>query len=224
MWRTALALTAALAIGLGWPTDATSHGGGLDAYGCHHNRKVGGYHCHRGSMAGQHFRSKSDALRSLQGGSKPRTTPRRRSSLPSSPQTITGQASVTDGDTIKIAGTRIRLHGIDAPERRQSCNDGAGKQYWCGRKATQALISKIGQRAVSCNRKDTDLYGRMVAVCWIGAVNLNAWMVYEGWAVAYRRYSTDYVLHEDAAKGNRRGIWTGGFTKPEKWRRTRRRY
>jgi len=61
-------------------------------------------------------------------------------------------------------------------------------------------------------------YGRIVAVCWIGAENLNAWLVLQGWAVAYRRFSTDYVLHEDAAKEARRGIWRGKFQMPWDWR------
>ncbi len=59
----------------------------------------------------------------------------------------------------------------------------------------------------------------LVAVCWIGSDNLNAWMVFQGWAVAYRRFSTDYVLHEDSAKNARRGIWRGRFIMPWKWRR-----
>ena len=75
---------------------------------------------------------------------------------------------------------------------------------------------------MACRRKDIDRYGRIVAVCWIGSDNLNAWMVWQGWAVAYRRFSTDYVLHEDAAKKARRGLWRGEFHMPWDWRSARR--
>lgn len=50
-----------------------AHGGGLDAYGCHHNRKAGGYHCHQGPLSGQAFGSQGEAIEALEGaGSKPR--------------------------------------------------------------------------------------------------------------------------------------------------------
>ena len=47
------------------PAIAIAHGGGLDSLGCHHNRKLGGYHCHRGPLAGQNFASKAEALSAL---------------------------------------------------------------------------------------------------------------------------------------------------------------
>ena len=75
---------------------------------------------------------------------------------------------------------------------------------------------------MACKRKDVDRYGRIVALCWIGAEDINAWMVWHGWAVAYRRFSTDYVIHEDAAKKARRGIWRGEFQMPRDWRSARR--
>ncbi len=85
-----------------------------------------------------------------------------------------------------------------------------------------ALTDKIGQSSVACHPKDTDRYGRIVAVCWIGTENLSAWMVWQGWALAYRRFSTDYVIHEDAAKKARRGLWRGEFQMPWDWRSARR--
>jgi endonuclease YncB( thermonuclease family) len=143
---------------------------------------------------------------------KPTPTP-----LPA-PATITGRASIIDGDTLEIHGQRIRLFGIDAPESRQTCR-ADGKEYRCGQEASLALSDKIGQRSVNCTARDTDRYGRMVAVCWLGAEDLGAWMVREGHALAYRKYSTDYVLHEDAARQARRGLWRGEFKAPWEWRR-----
>lgn len=48
-----------------------AHGGGLDAHGCHHDRKNGGYHCHQGPLAGQSFASKSEMLAALEARNQP---------------------------------------------------------------------------------------------------------------------------------------------------------
>ncbi|MFK5599925.1 thermonuclease family protein [Methylobacterium sp. HMF5984] len=135
---------------------------------------------------------------------------------------IVGRASVTDGDTVVIHGTRIRLHGIDAPESAQICQDAAGKDYRCGQVAALALSDLIGEAPIACEPRDTDRYGRTVAVCRKGAEDLNAWMVAQGHAIAYRRYSTDYVEAEATAKAVKRGIWAGSFTTPSEWRRGER--
>lgn len=134
---------------------------------------------------------------------------------------ITGRASVIDGDTIDIHGTRIRLHGIDAPESRQSCVVG-GKRWRCGQRAAFALANKIGKRPVSCEPKDRDRYNRVVAVCRAGGIDLNAWMVAEGWALAYRRYSADYMRQEGEASRAKVGIWQGDFVPPWEWRQGQR--
>ncbi len=135
---------------------------------------------------------------------------------------ITGRPSVTDGDTVVIRDTRIRLHGIDAPESAQTCQDAAGKDYRCGQIAALALADRIGQAAVTCEPRDTDRYGRTVAVCRKGREDLNAWMVRRGHAIAYRRYAEDYVPAEAEAKASKRGIWAGTFQDPQDWRRERR--
>jgi endonuclease YncB( thermonuclease family) len=135
---------------------------------------------------------------------------------------ISGRASVTDGDTLVIRNTRIRLHGIDAPESAQVCQDAAGKDYRCGQKAALALADKIGEATVSCEPRDTDRYGRTVAVCRKGSEDLNAWMVAQGYAPAYRRYSQDYVQAEGEARTRKRGIWAGTFDPPSDWRRAKR--
>lgn len=133
---------------------------------------------------------------------------------------VSGPARVIDGDTIEIRGKRIRLHGIDAPESAQTCSDASGQSYSCGRAATQALAAGIGRAQVSCRARDRDRYGRLVAVCHVGGADLNAWMVRNGHAMAYRRYSPDYVRHENAARAARVGIWQGRFVAPWDWRRT----
>lgn len=135
---------------------------------------------------------------------------------------IAGRASVTDGDTVVIRSTRIRLYGIDAPESAQLCEDAGGKEYRCGQAAALALSDRIGEANVSCEPRDTDRYGRTVAVCRKGTEDLNAWMVSQGHALAFRRYSTDYVATEGQARAAKRGIWAGTFEDPSDWRRRKR--
>jgi endonuclease YncB( thermonuclease family) len=134
------------------------------------------------------------------------------------PETIAGRASVIDGDTIEIHGTRIRLFGIDAPESDQDCLVG-GHPTRCGQRAALALADEINNRPVTCDSKDRDSYGRVVAICRVAGEDLNAWMVAQGWALAYRQYSTDYVTQERQAAASKRGIWQGEFVSPWDWRR-----
>jgi endonuclease YncB( thermonuclease family) len=141
---------------------------------------------------------------------------------PAGPET-TGRARIIDGDTIEIAGTRIRLYGIDAPEKHQFCQDGSGERYGCGQRALNALEGRIDGQTLVCEKRDIDRYGRTVAVCRQGTADINAWMVETGWAVAYRRYSGDYVAAEDRARAQRVGIWAGSFENPADWRRDHRR-
>ena len=132
---------------------------------------------------------------------------------------ISGFAVVTDGDTIKISNNKIRLHGIDAPEKKQNCTKNA-KEYNCGIVATEALINKISKNMVKCQiQKNKDRYNRFIGVCFVEQEDLNKWMVRNGYAIAYRRYSKDYILDEDFAEKNKLGLWSGTFLKPEKWRK-----
>ena len=108
---------------------------------------------------------------------------------------LSGSATVVDGDTLRLGGQNVRLHGIDVPERKQTCLV-AGKRWACGRAAARALAKRVAGRSVSCTATDRDRYGRVVTVCRAADVDLNAWMVTNGWALAYRRYSTDYVAEE----------------------------
>lgn len=133
-----------------------------------------------------------------------------------------GGVRVTDGDTLRLNGTTMRLHGIDAPESNQACAR-AGQRYGCGREATRALRALVAKGPVRCAARDTDRYGRTIAVCYVdtpsGQFDANAAMVEAGWALAYRRYSTDYVAEENRARANNRGMWAGTFTAPWDWRR-----
>ena len=134
---------------------------------------------------------------------------------------VAGPARVIDGDTIEIAGKRIRLHGIDAPEGRQTCRLDA-VTWLCGVEAARALRLFIDGRRVTCRERGTDQYDRIVAVCYAGGRDLNGHLVAEGMALAYRRYSTEYVDEEDAARAAGNGLWGGQFVPPWEWRRGKR--
>lgn len=134
---------------------------------------------------------------------------------------VMGQASVIDGDTLEIHGQRIRLFGIDAVESSQRC-ERDGQAWNCGKDSAFALADRIGRSAIDCRGREKDRYGRLVAVCFKGAEDLNRWMVEQGWAVAYRRYSVDYVAAEHAARAARRGVWASSFEMPWDWRKKAR--
>jgi endonuclease YncB( thermonuclease family) len=101
--------------------------------------------------------------------------------MPPSPSSaddaVIGIASVVDGDTIDIHGERIRLAGIDAPETSQLCEDASGRPYRRGQRAALALADRISRKTVRCEGKTRDRHGRLVAVCYLGEEDLDAWMV-----------------------------------------------
>jgi len=138
---------------------------------------------------------------------------------PALAETISGTASVIDGDTVEILGRRIRFNAMDAIESRQRCTLPDGKSWNCGRDAAFALADKIGRSPLSCSVVDIDRYGRAVAICSLRGEDVGGWMVENGWAVAYRRYGTQYVAAEDRARKARRGIWESHFVMPWDWRK-----
>ena len=134
----------------------------------------------------------------------------------------TTKVIITDGDTIKFNNKKIRLHGIDTPEIKQLCKSKNGEDYKCGVKAKLALINLISSHQVKCSVHGKDRYKRLIATCFVKNININEWLVKEGWALAYRRYSKDYVDEEVFAKNNNLGIWRGDFLEPWKWRRLKK--
>ncbi|XUY27606.1 thermonuclease family protein [Agrobacterium sp. rho-8.1] len=130
---------------------------------------------------------------------------------------ITGRASVVDGDTLDIGGQRIRLNGIDAPESAQTCQDSDGATYRCGKKAAFALDDFLAaSRPTRCVEMDRDRYKRVVAVCHrADGTDVNSWLVRQGWAVDWERYSKGkYRVDQQAAQKGRLGIWSGQFETP----------
>ena len=143
---------------------------------------------------------------------------------------ISGIPKVVDGDTVHIDNYKFRLEGIDAPEMRQQCKKESFKisffigftfykDYSCGRVSKEKLITKINTSEIKCISSSKDRYKRYIATCFKGKTNLNQWMVRNGFAIAYRRYSKKYVPDEVFAKENKLGLWQGKFMEPEKWRK-----
>lgn len=137
---------------------------------------------------------------------------------------IIGVASVVDGDTIEIHGQRIRLHGIDAPESRQTCIDAKGESYRCGQKAAFALDDFLKARQpTTCIEDSRDRYRRIVARCTAGGQDVAAWLVENGHALDWPQYSRgEYASGQQAAQGARFGMWAGSFARPWEWRRDRK--
>ena len=138
---------------------------------------------------------------------------------PASAETLTGEARVVDGDTIWIEDTKISLHGIDAPEMKQTCRTKRGREQLCGELAKQSLEAQVRGQQVRCEGDGRDRYGRLIAVCFVGPFNINERMVADGWALAYRQYSEDYVRAERFAEARKEGMWRGTFVPPWEWRR-----
>ena len=136
----------------------------------------------------------------------------------SSGKTIFGKAKVIDGDTIHIYKNKIRLHAIDAPETNQTCNK--NNRVWnCGIESTKFLKKLIGKNKIECITTGKDQYNRFIGICYKNNLDLNSEMVLNGWAIAYRYYSMDYVEEEEVAKQQKIGIWSGEFEEPYLFRK-----
>ena len=114
------------------------------------------------------------------------------------------------------------MFGIDAPELKQKCKAPGGRDFLCGRAAASFLLEHVRGRTVECRGNSKDRYGRLIAVCFIDGKDLNALMVAEGWALAYRNFSEKYVPQENVARGASKGIWAMKFVPPWEWRRMKR--
>ena len=125
---------------------------------------------------------------------------------------------ITDGDTIKINGEKIRFSGIDTPELKQTCLK-EGIKNFCGKEAKQILIDKIADNKVTCVREGKDRYKRTLAECFVNDESLSSYLVKSGYAFAYRKYSKKFIPDEDYAKFNKLGMWSMEFDYPWDWRK-----
>ena len=210
------------------PSLSFGHGGGLDSYGCHHNRKAGGYHCHQGSFAGQYFSSKEDMLQKMKVGNAQEERP---------DQSISGNnlieaqvISVTDGDTLNLFIGRekvtVRLIGVDTPEFHESQKLHRDAQRTgndektiieLGAKASsfaKSLVKKGDQVRLEYDWDKRDKYGRRLAYVWLDNTRmLNEILICEGYANAYTQYpfKQEYMDRfrncERDARELQKGLW-----------------
>ena len=131
---------------------------------------------------------------------------------------LTGIPRIVDGDTLVIGSNKVRLQGIDAPETDQICFNANGVSWTCGIEARDQLTVHIGGREIRCSPNGIDAYQRTLGTCYFGDEDLNAWMVQQGWALAYVQYSKAYIHAEEDARTNQRGLWQGAFIAPWDWR------
>jgi len=201
------------------PVLAVGHGGGLDSFDCHHNRKAGGYHCHQGEKAGKQYTSKQEMLTGVQGVK----SEQKRNNSSSKPTLSNGihqgkVVSIADGDTLTLLidniQYRIRLAEIDTPEKKQPY----------GTKARQALSKLVFGEEIKVNVQTTDRYGRSVARVYADDVDVCAELVRQGMAWVYRKYVKDESLFdmEQEAQNASRGLWSlpeSQRVPPWEWRR-----
>ena len=128
------------------------------------------------------------------------------------------EIKIIDGDTIHLNNEKIRFTGIDTPELKQTCNKN-NEIIYCGIQARQLLINKIGKNKVNCVKEGKDQYKRTLAECFVNDLSLSRFLVREGYAFAYRKYSKKFIIDEDFAKKNNMGMWSMNFEYPWDWRK-----
>ena len=126
--------------------------------------------------------------------------------------------TVIDGDTIRLGDVKIRFSGIDAPEINQTCVASEGKVA-CGKISRDLLIEKVTNNKISCTDEGKDFYGRVLGECFVNGESLSSYLVREGFAFAYRKYSNKYIEDEEYAKFNKLGMWSMEFQYPWDYRR-----
>mgnify|MGYP001212409892 FL=1 len=128
------------------------------------------------------------------------------------------EIKIIDGDTIHLNNEKIRFTGIDTPELKQTCYKN-NEIIFCGIEARQLLIDKIGKDKVICVREGKDQYKRTLAECFVNDLSLSRFLVREGYAFAYRKYSKKFLNDEDFARKNNLGMWSMKFEYPWDWRK-----
>jgi endonuclease YncB( thermonuclease family) len=141
--------------------------------------------------------------------------------LARAPESLSGRATVIDGDTLKISHTHIRLEGIDAPEKGQTCARAGIGSWKCGTAATEGLKKMLAGRRVNCQSRGHDKYDRVLGVCFVDGRDINAEMVRTGLAWAFVKYSQSYVDVEAEARAKKAGVWRGKSEPPWDFRKKR---
>lgn len=135
---------------------------------------------------------------------------------------IKGAPRVISGDTLMLAGQRLRLYGVDAPEPGQKCRLANGRRYDCGLVSTTALMDLTAGVSITCRPRRDSTDGDIFAICFAGGYDLSHGMAHTGWALAWPETGTIYARVQERAAAARRGLWQGEFVAPWQWRAGRR--
>lgn len=140
---------------------------------------------------------------------------------PVSAGSLSGTASVIDGDTMAVGNVTVRINGIDAAELGQKCDLFGGGDWACADAAADRLAEWVGGATVECEPHGNDPYGRIIATCYVDGVDLGQKLVEEGLAWAFVKYDAVYSDQEAAAKAAKLGIWQGAPEAPWDYRADR---
>lgn len=131
---------------------------------------------------------------------------------------ITGKISaISSGDVFKIDQYVLRLYGVATPMNGQNCTDANGHSYECGYVAARKLKEFVNGDDVTCRVMNINAAGELMAACSVGAFDIGAAMVQEGWAVALPAVTPIYVPYQNQAREKRNGLWAGRFQMPWEW-------
>lgn len=134
--------------------------------------------------------------------------------LPQTGESISGQARVSDGDSLRLGEIRLRILGIDAPELDQTCLTQSGDSWPCGRVSRDFLVQILAAHPVECIWDERDKYGRALAICRADGRDIGKMMIEAGMAISY----SDYAVAEALARSRKVGLWAGDFLTPRQWR------
>ena len=133
-------------------------------------------------------------------------------------RTVEGEADVVTGDMLTVAGSEVRLYGIDAPELGQICHARSGQPYDCGAMARDFLQQALAGRTLNCTLYADVLDGSQVGRCSAGDADIGLFLVGNGWAFAARGLSNRYDRAEARAQARGAGVWSGRNVRPWIWR------
>ena len=122
-----------------------------------------------------------------------------------------------------MQGRNIKLYGIAAPLRSQTCANGRGRGYRCGQEALFWLSEWLADNSVECHILGQTQKGTLIGICLLGAYDIGAALVNAGWAVADTRKTKIYEPYQKQALKNKRGLWQGSFYMPWDWQKIQQR-
>jgi endonuclease YncB( thermonuclease family) len=114
------------------------------------------------------------------------------------------QVAVVDGETLRLRDKVVRLQGVTAPPRGDTC---AGHD--CGREAAEALSGLVRDHGVACRMNGTDRLGFPKGVCKAGGTDLGRQLVLAGFA---RAAGPELAREERDARARGRGLWRLGLS------------